>query len=76
MSYVTCPTCGHDMTVDDSGFCECTNSECKLVGYVSDLFDRDESGLDAYEAALLWQGSGEDEDMTFGYTEDELRNAL
>jgi len=75
MNYATCPTCGHDMTVDDSGFCECTNPECGLVGYVRDLFDGDEN-IDAYEAALLWRGSGEDEDMTFGYSEDELRDAL
>ncbi len=32
--------------------------------------------ISAYDAALIWLSSGQDEDYTSGYSEDELRNAL
>lgn len=37
----------------------------------------DEAGepLDEYQAADIWRSSGEDEDYTFGYGDDELRRA-
>lgn len=36
--------------------------------------DSDE-GLNVWDAADIWSSSGEDEDYTFGYSEDELRDA-
>lgn len=32
--------------------------------------------LDVNEAALIWASNGKDEDYTFGFTEDELEDAL
>ena len=40
--------------------------------------DEDDDGqtLSVDDAALIWLSNGMDEDYTFGYTEDELRDAL
>lgn len=39
--------------------------------------DEDEGeGLSVYDAALIWASNGKDEDYTFGYSEDELDDAL
>lgn len=32
--------------------------------------------ISVYDAALIWASHGKDEDYTFGYSEDELENAL
>ncbi len=34
------------------------------------------SGLDVSDAAEIWASNGKDEDYTFGYSEDELEEAL
>lgn len=36
----------------------------------------DSDMLSVYDAALIWMSSGKDEDYTFGYSEDELEDAL
>lgn len=36
----------------------------------------DAESLSASDAALIWGSSGMDEDYTFGYSEDELRDAM
>ncbi len=42
-----------------------------------EIVDDDEGeALDVYEAADIWLCSGKDEDYMFGYTEEELENAL
>lgn len=38
--------------------------------------DEDDESLDVYDAALIWMSNGKDEDYTFGYTEEELEEAL
>ncbi|MBS6590115.1 MAG: hypothetical protein KH324_01280 [Ruminococcus sp.] len=38
--------------------------------------DDDDESLDVYDAALIWMSNGKDEDYTFGYTEEELEDAL
>ena len=38
--------------------------------------DDDDDGLDVYDAAEIWASHGKDEDYTFGYTEEELEEAL
>ena len=43
--------------------------ECRSGGSSSER-------LSVYDAALIWQSYGMDEDYTFGYTEEELRDAL
>ena len=38
--------------------------------------DGDGEGFDAYDAALIWMSNGKDEDYMFGYSEEELEDAL
>lgn len=40
-----------------------------------DDYDNSEA-LSVYDAALIWASNGKDEDYTFGYTEEELEDAL
>ncbi len=39
-------------------------------------YEDDSEGLSVYDAALIWLSNGKDEDYTFGYSEDELEDAL
>lgn len=41
-----------------------------------DYADDDGESLSVYDAALIWASNGKDEDYTFGYSEDELEDAL
>ena len=42
-----------------------------------DYEDEDDSErLSVWEAAEIWSSNGKDEDYMFGYTEEELENAL
>lgn len=41
-----------------------------------DWEDDDSEGLSVYDAALIWMSNGKDEDYTFGFSEDELEDAL
>ena len=38
--------------------------------------DDDDESLSVYDAALIWMSNGKDEDYTFGYSEEELEDAL
>ena len=38
--------------------------------------DEDGESLSVYEVAEIWRSNGMDEDYTFGYSEEELRDAL
>lgn len=54
--------------------------KCPVCGFTwhdddYDDVDSDES-LSVYDAALIWASHGKDEDYTFGYTEEELEDAL
>ncbi len=54
-----------------------TNSDCAQA--LIDLEEADEYNgevLSVYDAALIWASNGKDEDYMFGYTEEELENAL
>ena len=57
-----CPHCNAELYVSPD---ECLEPD-----------DDDEPSLDIYEAAQIWASNGKDEDYTFGYTEDELEDAL
>lgn len=43
---------------------------------MNDWEDDDSENISVYDAAEIWRDSGFDEDSTFGYSEDELRDAL
>ncbi len=50
---------------------------CDWCDGVSDEDDYDGGEmLSAYDVALIWVSHGKDEDYTFGYSEEELENAL
>lgn len=36
----------------------------------------DSESMSVYDAAQIWLSNGKDEDYTFGYSEEELENAL
>ena len=38
--------------------------------------DYEEERISVYDAAEIWRDSGKDEDSTFGYSIDELEDAL
>lgn len=65
---VECPNCGTYWFVDD-------DDEIINGGSAWDSDDDDER-LNVYDAALIWMSHGKDEDYTFGYTEEELEDAL
>ena len=44
--------------------------------YFNDDENEDHEGFSVYEAADIWASNGKDEDYMFGYTEDELEDAL
>ena len=74
---VKCTECGTYWYVDDED--EYINDGSGWNAYEEyDTDDEDESGesLSVYDAALIWASRGKDEDYTFGYTEDELEDAL
>ena len=52
----------------------------KTTGIKEILVDYDDDGngerLSVYEAAEIWASKGKDEDYMFGYSEDELEDAL
>ena len=41
-----------------------------------DEFDEEDEGLSVYDAAMIWISNGKDEDYMFGYSEEELEDAL
>lgn len=79
--YAECPQCGivafgHDEIEEVFGYRyggSKPQSWCKACRSTGN--DSNER-LSAYDAALIWQSYGRDEDYTFGYSEDELLNAL
>lgn len=72
-----CPQCGAPLTkryVFSEMYCE----NCRY-GLDDDQEDEDEDDSDTlsvYDAAQIWASNGKDEDYTFGYTEEELEDAL
>ena len=47
----------------------------EYMDYDEEVFD-DAQAISVDEAALIWASNGKDEDYTFGYSEDELEDAL
>lgn len=47
-----------------------------IIPYFDDDDDDDSQTLSVDHAALIWFSNGMDENYTFGYTEEELRDAL
>lgn len=75
--YAMCPECGHRMSrVRNSwGYWDGETYRCDYCAG-DDTEDDEGEGLSIYDAALIWASNGEDEDYTFGYSEDELEDTL
>ena len=53
------------------------NFKNALRPYDDDDYDAEEDEkLSIFEAALIWTSNGKDEDYTFGYSEEDLEDAL
>ena len=76
-----CKNCGecnpiHEADIlDEYQYEEFKNSDFDSYNEYADFRDSAEA-LSPYEAALIWGSRGKDEDYTFGYSEDELEDAL
>ena len=74
-----CVECGGEMNYLGHREWECTkcHSVYEITGIDYDDED-DENGecLSVDDAALIWASRGKDEDYMFGYTEEELEDAL
>jgi len=72
-----CPVCGEPMSkkyvYSDMG---CANMNCSNSFYNEEDDDDDSEALSIYDAALIWASNGKDEDYTFGYSDEELEDAL
>ena len=72
---IECPNCGTYWYVDDDD--EYINDGSGWSPSDDDEDDANsEESISVYDAALIWKSHGKDEDYTFGYTEDELEDAL
>ena len=69
---ISCPNCGTYWYVDDDD--EYINDGSAWSS--DDDEDDGSEGLSVYEAALIWASKGKDEDYMFGYSKDELEDAL
>ncbi len=74
--YAMCPVCGHRMRryTNSIGYWDGETYECDYCN--SSNCDDDGEGLSVYEAADIWASNGKDEDYTYGFSEDELEEAL
>lgn len=70
-----CPVCGEPLVkryVFSAMYC----ANCRY-GLDDDLdYEDDDETLSVWDAAEIWASHGKDEDYTFGYSEDELEEAL
>lgn len=79
--YAECPQCGCTAYGEDEieqlfGFrYNGTKPQSWCRSYRSSA-SRSSDCLSVYDAADIWMSSGMDEDYMFGYSENELRNAL
>lgn len=77
MADFKCWDCGRKTEYEGEGYWRCPR--CNISFYEGYDEDGDPEGGDVLgvdEAALIWASHGKDEDYTFGYSEDELEEAL
>lgn len=77
--YVMCLNCGRRMNRDKDAWGN-WDGETYVCSYCSAEYDEDgnddNESISVYEAALIWASNGKDEDYMFGYSEEELEDAL
>ena len=76
--YAMCPTCGRRLRrlKDWTGSWDGETYVCDYCAAEYDDDDVDDEELSVEDAALIWASNGKDEDYMFGYTEEELEDAL
>lgn len=67
--------CGVDMIYVGNGNWKCPSCGRGIAFDEPNEGDDDEN-LSVYDAAQIWLSNGKDEDYMFGYSEDELEDAL
>lgn len=78
--YAMCPNCGHRMSRYKDMWGR-WDGETYVCYHCSGEFDNDDDYVDdeyisVQNAALIWASNGKDEDYMFGYSEEELEDAL
>lgn len=68
--------CGVDMIYIGDGEWKCPSCGKIIPFGEPDDESNDEEELSVYDAAQIWASNGKDEDYMFGFSEDELENAL
>ena len=76
--YTMCPDCGRRMrrVYNEWGYWDGTTYACDYCESDYDDYEDDDEAISVYDAALIWASNGKDEDYTFGYSEEELEDAL
>ena len=76
--YAMCPECGRRLrrVLDSWGEWDGESYYCSYCASIDDDEDDDDESLSVYDAALIWASNGKDEDYMFGYSEEELEDAL
>lgn len=73
--FAMCPVCGHRLTRVKDMWGK-WDGESYFCDYCDGGAGDDSESLNVYDAALIWLSNGKDEDYTFGYSEEELEDAL
>ncbi len=75
--YAMCPNCGRRLRRDKDIF-GYWDGETYICDYCSDndYDEEDDDEISVYDAAQIWISNGKDEDYMFGFTEEELEDAL
>ena len=77
MEEFTCWNCGRKTEYEGEGYWHCSHcNESFYEGYDEDGEPEGGDVLSVDEAAAIWASHGRDEDYMFGYSEDELEDAL
>ena len=77
MDEFKCWTCGRKTEYEGEGYWHCSHcNESFFEGVDEDGDPEGGNVLSVGDAALIWASHGKDEDYMFGYTEDELEDAL
>lgn len=74
--YAMCPVCGRKLRRerDILGDWDGETYVCDHCAGIED--ESDDEAISVYDAAQIWLSNGKDEDYTFGFSEEELENAL
>lgn len=75
MEKFTCWSCGRETKYEGDGYWYCSKcNESFYEGY--DAEGNPTEAISVDEAAAIWASHGKDEDYMFGYSEEELEDAL